>query len=424
MSKIICSLEEWDSIIDYYRPNGSSKTWYLKELKELNRPLMWGMWNIFSEDVELFDNGRFRGIITPNYSRNIEYTAIENIDNQPHIYIINVWNLHFFVENFDIGFTCMSQKYIEDVRNGKCKIVLIYLFEGYTGSHGNHDLEILEKWRKDMNFPVNSIYLICGNLISDQIVRDRGLGYQARPTHSFEPWNRYDETTPIDFKPIDNRYLFLSYNRNPRPQRLVFLTHLLEYGIFDKGLISLNKLREPIPDYLNQDHLNYLKDNAPFIIDHRYDLDYNLAVNITKEDYERTFLSMVTESLVDDGTLFFSEKIWKPLMVGHPFLLYGNQYSLKYLKEKGYRTFDKWFDESYDNEPSRDQRSIMISKELKRLSELSMDELHQMRNEMKEVCQHNQLKYRELYDLKYSDMEINKDISDVLEEIWSDLNKN
>ena len=42
---------------------------------------------------------------------------------------------------------------------------------------------------------------------------------------------------------------------------------------------------------------------------------------------------------------------------------------------------------------------------------------------MKEVCQQNQLKYRELYDLKYSEMEINKDISDVLDEIWSDLNK-
>ena len=97
---------------------------------------------------------------------------------------------------------------------------------------------------------------------------------------------------------------------------------------------------------------------------------------------------------------------------------------LKYLKDKGYKTFDKWFDENYDNEPNRDQRSIMISKELKRLNELSMEQLYQMRNEMKEVCQHNQLKYKELYDLKYSDMEINKDISDVLDEIWSDLNKN
>ena len=49
MDKIICSLEEWDSIIDYHRPNGSSKTWYIKEMKQLSRPFMWGDWNVFTE---------------------------------------------------------------------------------------------------------------------------------------------------------------------------------------------------------------------------------------------------------------------------------------------------------------------------------------------------------------------------------------
>ena len=38
MEKIICSLEDWDSIFDYYRPNGSSKTWYIKESKKLAIP--------------------------------------------------------------------------------------------------------------------------------------------------------------------------------------------------------------------------------------------------------------------------------------------------------------------------------------------------------------------------------------------------
>ena len=72
MEKIICSLEEWDSIINYYRPNGSSKTWYLNELNELNRPLMWGMWNVFSEDGELFDVGIFKSLVTPEYSKKIQ----------------------------------------------------------------------------------------------------------------------------------------------------------------------------------------------------------------------------------------------------------------------------------------------------------------------------------------------------------------
>ena len=132
------------------------------------------------------------------------------------------------------------------------------------------------------------------------------------------------------------------------------------------------------PDFVEHpeckiEHYNYLKDNAPFIIDQRYDLDYNLACNITKEDYERTFISLLSESLVDDDTLFFSEKIWKPIMVGHPFILYGNKDSLKYLKSMGYKTFDGWIDESYDDEPDRNVRSIMVVNELKKFENKTLE---------------------------------------------------
>jgi hypothetical protein len=105
-----------------------------------------------------------------------------------------------------------------------------------------------------------------------------------------------------------------------------------------------------------------LKNNTPFIIDDRYDLNYNLAVNITKEDYEKTFVSVVTETLTLPNTLFFSEKIWKPIMVGHPFLLLGNQHSLRYLKDLGYKTFDKWFNEDYDSKFDSDTRARMIAR--------------------------------------------------------------
>ena len=423
MDKIICSLEEWDSIIDYYRPNGSSKTWYLKELKRLNRPTMWGDWNIFSEQMELFDNGMFRGIITPDYSRDIQYTPINEIGEQPHIYIINIWNLHFFAENIDIGFQCITEKYLNDVRNGKAKIIMIYLFEGYSGSYGNQDFEVIEKWRIESRLPTNSICFICANLICEDVVKQRGYGFVAKPTHSFEPWNRYDEETPVDFKPTHNKYLFLSYNRNPRPQRLIFLSHLLDNQLFDRGMISLNKLRTPIPPNLKPEHLVYFYNNTPFVIDEKYDLDYNLAVNITKEDYENTFISLVTESLADDGTLFFSEKIWKPLMVGHPFILYGNQNSIKYLKNLGYKTFDKWIDESYDDEPDAFHRSLKVVEEVRKLSLKNMDEVHQIRNEMKETCEFNQKKYKELYYKKYGDNGINKEIESVIKEAWIELNK-
>jgi hypothetical protein len=423
MDKIICSLEDWDSVIDYFRPNGSSKTWYLKELRKLSHPLMWGQWNVFSEQGEMFDNDMFRGIITPNYSKNIEYKTMVDIGDGNHLYIINVYSYSFFADNVEIGFKCISPKYLDDIRNGKSKILLLFLYEGYSGSKGNWDLEIIEKWRIESDLPENSIYYICGNFLIDDIIKQKGLSFKGKPIQYFEPWNRYDETEVVDFKPIDDKFLFLSYNRNPRPQRITFLLDILEYKLFDRGLISLNNLIYDAPDNCNIDDFNYLKDNAPFIIDHRYDLDFNLAINITKEDYERTFISLLTESLVDDDTLFLSEKIWKPIMVGHPFIVYGNQYTLKHLKDLGYQTFDKWIDESYDNEPERGRRSRMVVQEIKKFENHTVQELTQIRNEMKSVCEYNQKHYRKLFSEKYTDEGINLDLENIIKDIWEELIK-
>lgn len=420
MDKIICSLEDWDSIIDYYRPNGSSKTWYIKELKKLSRPLMWGEWNVFSEQGEMFNNDMFRGIITPNYSKDIEYKSMVDVGDNKHLYIINIYSYSFFADNLELGFSCISPKYLEDVRTGKSKIVMLFLYEGYSGSKGNWDLEIIEKWRHDSNLPVNSIYYIHGNFLIEDVLKQKGLGFKGKPIHCFEPWNTYNEVEVVDFKPIDNQFLFLSYNRNPRPQRITFLLDVLEYKLFDRGLISLNNLIYPAPDDCNVDDFNYLKDNAPFIIDRRYDLDFNLACNITKEDYERTFISLLTESLADDDTLFLSEKIWKPIMVGHPFIVYGNQHMLRHLKQMGYQTFDKWIDESYDNEPERGRRSKMVVEQIKKFENYTIEELAQIRNEMKSVCEHNQKHYNKLYDEKYNEG-INLDLERIIKDIWEEL---
>ena len=165
MEKIICSLEEWDSILNYYRPNGSSKTWYLKELKLLHRPLMWGDWNIFTEDGEVFEDRRLWDNVTPKHINCLEYVPYEEINNQPHIYIINVYSFSFFRDNENIGFKCVSEKYLNDIREGRSKIMLIFLYEGYSGSKGNYDLEIIEKWRIESNLPKDSIYYVSGNYL-------------------------------------------------------------------------------------------------------------------------------------------------------------------------------------------------------------------------------------------------------------------
>lgn len=420
MSKIICSLEDWDTILNYYRPNGSSKTWYIKELKQLRIPLMWGDWNVLTENGEMFGDGHLRSQITPNHSNLIEYTTKENIKGSKHIYIINVYTNQFFITNKTIGFNCISKEYLDDIKNGNAIILMFFIYEGYSGIENNQDFEVIEQWRIDSNLPEYSVYYVCGNLLSEQIVRQRNLKINAKGIHYFEPWNKYNGDI-VTFKPHEKKYLFLSYNRMFRYHRVRFVIDLIENNLIERGLISLNRIEHDLPYETTDEIKNFFKNVAPLTIDSLPELKYNLAINITFEDYEKTFISVVTETMVDNGTLFFSEKIWKPIMVGHPFMVYGNQGSLSYLKKLGFKTYDKWIDESYDDEPDRDKRCEKIVKELKKFGSMTLDELVRIRDEMREICEYNFIHYKNYFRDKYGNNDQSKEIRDILIEIWSNL---
>jgi hypothetical protein len=56
-----------------------------------------------------------------------------------------------------------------------------------------------------------------------------------------------------------------------------------------------------------------------------------------------------------------SEKTYKPILMGHPFLIFGNTFTLNYLKKLGYETFDNKFNEEYDScENIKDKLRIII----------------------------------------------------------------
>ena len=419
-NKIICSVEDWDSILNYYRPNGSSKTWYIKETKNLSIPYMWSNWNLLDENGNFFQNGHIEIQTTPNHSNFIEYIPKNKLGDSPHIYIINVYCNDFFNRNREIGFDCVSSRFMDDIRNGKSKILLMYLYEGYSNTNHFNDFEIIEEWRIKSNLPENSIYFLNGNLLSEEIIKEKNLKYKAVGIQYFEPWNKY-RGKMVEFKPGAEKYLFLSYNRQCRHHRIRLMIDLLEKDLVKKGLISLDKPRV-IPYECSEEIKQFLMEQTPLTIDSLPELKYNLAVNITFEDYEKTFISVITETLVDDGTLFFSEKIWKPIMVGHPFMVYGNQYSLRHLKKLGFKTFDKWIDENYDNEPNRDIRCKMIVEEVEKFNQKSVDELIKIRQEMHEICEHNFRYYNTYYNSKYDKSDQSLQINNVLIEIWNEIN--
>lgn len=62
--------------------------------------------------------------------------------------------------------------------------------------------------------------------------------------------------------------------------------------------------------------------------------------------YSQTHISIASETTQNEW--FPTEKTYKSLMLGHPFVVYGGQHSLAKIRALGFETFGETIDESYD----------------------------------------------------------------------------
>ena len=85
---------------------------------------------------------------------------------------------------------------------------------------------------------------------------------------------------------------------------------------------------------------------------------------------------------------FFTEKTFRPLGLCQPFIYVSNRGMLKKLKSYGFKTFDKWWDESYDD-MGDNQRLEAILNLIKELNKKSIKELSCMYEEMIPILKHN-----------------------------------
>ena len=106
--------------------------------------------------------------------------------------------------------------------------------------------------------------------------------------------------------------------------------------------------------------------------------------------YQETFLSIVSETIYGGRLNFFSEKICKPLINLHPFILMSTPYSLKHLKKFGFKTFHPFINEQYDKEENDLKRMQMIFDELNKFRNKSNEELKDWWEEILPVLEHNQ----------------------------------
>jgi hypothetical protein len=83
-----------------------------------------------------------------------------------------------------------------------------------------------------------------------------------------------------------------------------------------------------------------------------------------------SLLYLVTETVATGRRHHLTEKTFKPIAMGMPFVIVGTQGSLRYLRSYGFKTFGDLWDESYDDEPDDSRRIEKIAHTLKLLDDL------------------------------------------------------
>lgn len=113
---------------------------------------------------------------------------------------------------------------------------------------------------------------------------------------------------------------------------------------------------------------------------------------IKPEPYIDTYFSVVSETVFQTEYVFRTEKIWKPIIMGHPFVAISTPGFYKQLHDLGFRTFPTVFDEQFDSVSDDEQRAEQIAQAIKRTVD---GDLPAALAECRAACEHNQQRYLE-----------------------------
>jgi hypothetical protein len=216
-------------------------------------------------------------------------------------------------------------------------------------------------------------------------------------------WYRgYDRTFLI--KPWTERTItktFIAPNRiiaGERRHRLEVLYHIFKNKLLDNHIscpetcpaenISIQQAIRPLvqkyPD------IETVFANAPLPLQFNNEQNHPMHscwLSLFDESAE-SLLYLVTETVYTGRRHHITEKTFKPIAMGMPFVLVGTRGSLEYLRSYGFKTFEGIWDESYDNEED-DVRISRIASLLCSLDELPTEAKQELFNQAQEVIEHN-----------------------------------
>lgn len=372
--------------------------------------------NLFSEYIHKYTHNPKKTILDYIHLQDVE-------DKNDELNILMIQSCHFYTIEREI-----SNGYLDLNFLSKHSIKLLQEYNNFylwivDDKEGSYDFEpqfkqnILDFVSKNKIKQNKIIFSNCNNFIDKKIKYIKTFPVnpyilQGSLDENID-MNGYTKTAPTvqDIYNISDRIRplkFLSYNRNSsRLHRLLLVSRLYKDDILEHSKVSLYE-----NDYFNDTEnpnlfysfeglefgyvdLIWMKKTLEEIYPLHLDFDNQQTAAQSdnflseKTHYLDTYFSLVAETSISNEWCFVTEKCIRPMIGLHPFIVFGNPNTLKILKEFGFKTFSSIIDESYDNEFDTKKRFEMAYGEVKKLNNLSKEELHEKYYSIVDILNHN-----------------------------------
>jgi hypothetical protein len=289
------------------------------------------------------------------------------------------------------------------VRAAKLKKLRILIISTIEGDNFSSDLfngfQHLTDSIKLLGLPKSSVLIISGNLNASKQYTDWCSSNNEQELIEFQEgieWDGKTSTgpdTPIKIK--DYCLPFNSLNRahrNHRTEHLYFLAKNKLSGLVSGGAwFATHPIDPPIYQTVEYNHYKtVLTANYPKTVDVA-DLVNQVPNLINNFDiYERSQLTVVTESHFNQtGGLFITEKTFRPLLVGHPFMILGQRGTLRKLRSWGFQTDFDGIDQSYDDVADDSNRFAQFHRSLTNWYYTPLEEKRLMLQKWESTIKHN-----------------------------------
>jgi hypothetical protein len=191
------------------------------------------------------------------------------------------------------------------------------------------------------------------------------------------------------------QHKFLIYCRdwtNGREYRLKFLELLMQNNLESDSRTSVMHVNSENACFLQHKFINPAFElSDPALISQIPNNEFSSAASADydPDDFVNSEISLILETEFDSSRIHLTEKTFRPIACGHPFMLAAGPGALAYIRSYGFKTFAPWIDESYDQETDSALRLERIIKSMKQIQQLHGQELDNFCKEIKQIAEFN-----------------------------------